>query len=471
MVFSSVDFLFLFLPVFLLVQNFLPYHNLTYVLFSLAFYFIGEGWFTAVVLLSVVFNYCLGLLVDAQSTPTRRKVAVGAGVAVNLASLFFFKYIGFFAENLFGVRHGAWITTVHLPLGISFFTFHSISYLVDIYRGDAKAERSLVNLGLYILMFPQLIAGPILRFHTIATQLERRFVDIENVYFGVFLFCLGMGQKVLIADTLAGVADPLFARSATLSPSTAWLAAVAYTFQIYFDFSGYSNMAIGLGWMSGFFFMKNFDYPYVSRSITEFWRRWHMSLSAWFRDYLYKPLGGNRSGRSRTYRNLIIVFLLCGLWHGAAWTFILWGVYQGALLVVERVGFGALLERMPAPLRHAYALLAIVVGWVLFRSDGVPHAGAMLSKMFLLRGTHDLPVIQVLSGEEIVTLFAAAAFSFPAVSRLLQRWIPMPHHPPWDSDFSAPAYVGGLTLGLTVLAASAVKILTGAYSPFIYFRF
>jgi alginate O-acetyltransferase complex protein AlgI len=471
MVFSSVDFLFLFLPLFLLVQSFVPNRNLTFVLFSLFFYFVGEGWFTAVVAASVVLNYLFGIGIDTRQEPGAKKRMLGISIAVNLSLLLFFKYAGFIAHSLFGAPADSWIMKVHLPLGISFFTFHAISYLIDIYRHDAKAERSFVNLSLYMLMFPQLIAGPILRFHTIAGQLRRRVVTSRHVYYGLVLFCLGLGQKVLIADPMAGVADPLFARADTLSPATAWLAAICYTLQIYFDFGGYSNMAIGLGWMAGFHFPRNFDFPYISRSITEFWRRWHMSLSRWFRDYLYIPLGGNRLGPIKTYRNLMIVFLLCGLWHGAAWTFVLWGAYHGLLLIVERLGWEDLLRRMPRVLQHGYTLLAVVVGWVLFRASSLDQAGLILSKMFLLQQTSDAAVAEILTGEETVVLVAGILLSAPLAQRALRRWIALPLLKPWPRDLPAYAYSLGMAIGLAALVASSLKILSGAYSPFIYFRF
>ena len=350
MVFSSVEFLFLFLPAFLLAQIFLPHTNLSFVIFSLLFYFTGEGWFTAIVIVSAVMNYFFGLVIDSAPEATRRKAYLSVAVAANLSLLIFFKYMGFLSDNLLHPQADSWMKSIHLPLGISFFTFHALSYLIDVYRRNARAERSFINLSLYILMFPQLIAGPILRYSKIAEQLKSRFVTSRHVYFGLMFLCFGLGQKVLIADTMAGVADPLFAQWKTLSAGTAWIAVVAYTFQIFFDFGGYSNMAIGLAMMCGFDFPLNFNSPYISKSITEFWRRWHMSLSSWFRDYLYVPLGGNRFGAWRTYRNLFTVFLLCGLWHGAAWTFVLWGIYHGVLLVIERVGLSHVLQRSPVVL-------------------------------------------------------------------------------------------------------------------------
>lgn len=471
MVFSSIEFLFLFFPVFLLTQTLLPYRNLSYVVLSLLFYFIGGGWYTGIVIASVVVNFTFGLWIDRNEAPGARGWTLAAGVGCNLGLLFFFKYAGFCAQNVTGAAKDSWVATIPLPLGISFFTFHAISYLVDIYRKDARAERSFVNLALYMLMFPQLIAGPILRFHTIARQLRRRVVTSRHVYYGLALFCFGLGQKVLLADELAGICDPLFARWQTLGTGTAWLAAVSYSLQIFFDFGGYSNMAIGLGWVSGFYLPRNFNYPYVSQSITEFWRRWHMSLSRWFRDYLYIPLGGNRHGRFRTYFNLVIVFLLCGLWHGAAWTFVAWGAYHGVLLVLERLGFEDLLRRLPRPFRHGYTMLAVILGWVLFRAESIRQALSITKRMLIYTVTDEVGVMQLLTGEGLAVLIAALIFATPIVPRILRMIMAYPALPPWRRAMPAGAYALGGVLALAVFSASAVRVLSGSYSPFIYFRF
>jgi alginate O-acetyltransferase complex protein AlgI len=470
MVFSSVDFLFLFMPLFLLAYVLVPWKNIIYVAFSLVFYFVGEGWFTAIIVISVAMNFMLGVWIDRARPFVPRRVAILVGVFINLVPLFFFKYVGFSARALLGEPASHWTSSIHLPLGISFFTFHAISYLIDIYRRDARAERSLVNLGLYLLMFPQLISGPILRYHTVAKQLRRRVVTGRHVYYGLVLFCLGMGQKVLLADGLAGICDPLFAQSRNLNTATAWLATVAYTFQIFFDFDGYSNMALGLGWVTGFYLPRNFNYPYVSRSITEFWRRWHMSLSQWFRDYLYIPLGGNRLGPLRTYRNLVTVFLLCGLWHGAAWTFVLWGIYHGVFLVIERIGLDRLLRCMPRPVQHGYAILVVMFGWVLFRAHGIRQAARIVRTMILPTAS-GVGIWQVLHGEEIAVLAASILFSVPLIPRLLRGLAVVPNMPPWPREMPTWSYCAGALCALAILAASAVKIISGSYSPFIYYRF
>lgn len=470
MVFSSVEFLFIFLPAFLLVQVLLPRQNLTFVIFSLVFYFVGEGWFSVVVLFSLAMNYVFGISIEKSQGGGPRRLYLTIAVGFNLVLLVFFKYMGFISEQLLGHSAPEWIKSIHLPLGISFFTFHALSYLIDVYRAEAKAERSFPDLALYILMFPQLIAGPILRYSKIAPQLPFRVVTPRHVFYGLSFFLFGLGQKVLIADTMAAIADTLFSQWKALSTVAAWIAVSAYTFQIYFDFGGYSNMAIGLALVAGFDFPRNFNYPYISRSITEFWRRWHISLSSWFRDYLYVPLGGNRHGALKTYRNLLIVFLLCGLWHGAAWTFVLWGMYHGLLLIVERLGWSRLLERLPAFTQHGYAVLAFMIGWVLFRSESLDQAGGIVAQMFWLGPSREMHAEEILTGESVATFVAAALLSTPLIYQLLNRWMALPLARPWpERSYTAYLLGGGCALGL--FALSAMKILTGSYSPFIYFRF
>ncbi|MEO5558678.1 MAG: MBOAT family O-acyltransferase, partial [Dokdonella sp.] len=332
MVFSSIVFLFYFLPIFLAAYRFLPCKQVVLVVFSLAFYAYGEVLYAGVMIGSVLANHRLALWIDACDGRARRG-AVTIGVGVNLAALAWFKYAGFLyligAQVLPHVFSGP-VPQVHLPLGISFFTFHAISYLVDVYRRDTPPERRLLDVATYITMFPQLIAGPIVRFHEIRAEIHERHAGSAGFARGVQLIVIGLAQKVLIANVVAVPANAAFALDpAQLDAAGAWLGALCYTLQIYFDFCGYSTMAIGLALMLGFHFPQNFNHPYIAQSITEFWRRWHMSLSAWFRDYLYVPLGGNRRGAWITCRNLLIVFLLCGLWHGANWTFVVWGLWHG----------------------------------------------------------------------------------------------------------------------------------------------
>ncbi|MBF0482189.1 MAG: MBOAT family protein [Desulfovibrionaceae bacterium] len=472
MIFSKIEFLFIFLPLFLIAHNFFPYRNCIYVLFSLFFYFVGEAWYAGIVVFSALMNYIFSLMIASSTKQFHRRLILSYSIFLNIAILFFFKYSKFIVNDVFEINGVEFLDHIYLPLGISFFTFHSISYLVDVYRGDAKADHSFVNILLYLLMFPQLIAGPILRFHTVSNQFKRRVVTARHLYFGLSLFCFGLGQKVLLADTLAEVVNPLFVRADALTSFEAWIATLSYTLQIYFDFSGYSNMAIGLGWITGFYFPKNFNFPYISKSITEFWRRWHMSLSRWFRDYLYIPLGGNRFGAFRTYLNLIVVFLLCGLWHGASWTFIAWGAYHGFFLVLERIGFARQLDKIPFFLQRCYALLVVAVGWVLFRSDNISQAGNLLHTMFFGWGDGQAEhIAQLITPEQALAFCLAVFFSSPFLIAILDRRLPLPIVGQWRKDATGLEYGLGGLMALIVFCAASAKIILGAYSPFIYFRF
>jgi len=360
------------------------------------------------------------------------------------------------------------VATIPLPLGISFFTFHAISYVVDVYKRNAAPQRHLPTFALYILLFPQLIAGPIIRWRDIAPQLGERRERLADVAYGARRFILGLAKKVLIANTLGRAADPLFALPpGELTTPLAWLGLVCYTLQIYFDFSGYSDMAIGLMRMFGFRILENFNYPYVSRSIREFWRRWHISLSNWFRDYLYVPLGGNRRGRRREYANLVVVFLLCGLWHGASWPFVLWGAWHGAFLVIERAGFGRVLARLRG-LSHAYAIGVVMLGWVLFRCDTLAHASSYYAALagFAQGDPMRAPLAEWLDPLTVAASIVAIVFATPLAPRI-GRWR--------DARATGPA--GTLVLSLDVawlgvlLVAAAAFLAAGTYNPFIYFRF
>ena len=363
MVFSSITFLFYFLPIFLAAYLLTPTvtgKNIVTLLFSLVFYAWGEPRFVFILLLSIAFNFCAGLVIDTREGASRR-FALAVAVAGNLTLLGIFKYTNFITGNLTTLITPLGTpsiqTNIALPLGISFFTFHCLSYIIDVYRRRFKANRNLVDIALYISLFPQLVAGPIVRYKTVARQLDVRRFTLGRASVGARIFIVGLAQKVLVADVVAPLVQVTFDQVHDRSLIEAWIGLTAYTVQIYFDFAGYSNMAIGLGIVLGFTFPRNFRMPYTSLSITEFWRRWHMSLSSWLRDYLYIPLGGNRGSNAQTYRNLVMVFLLCGLWHGANWTFVLWGAWHGAFLVIERLGLGSTLARIPKPARWAYALL------------------------------------------------------------------------------------------------------------------
>lgn len=479
MVFSSIIFIFYFLPAFLLAYYLSGWRTAALLLGSALFYAWGEGEYLALLAGLIVVNYA-GVRVMDRSTGARRQALLAAVVVLDLAVLGWFKYAGFVAASLNDLLPGEPLPAAshHLLLGISFFTFQLVSYAVDIYRRILPAERSLTRFATYVLMFPHLIAGPIVRYAHIADELHSDRRRSGRVGLGIQYFIVGLCQKVLIANAVAPLADFAFGLPAgELDATTAWLGAGAYTLQIYFDFCGYSNMAIGLAFLLGFTFPRNFDYPYAAVSITDFWRRWHISLSSWFRDYVYIPLGGNRGGRITTLRNLLLVFLLTGLWHGAAWTFVAWGLFHGAFLIVERISLGRILDRTPSVLRHAYVLLVVVVGWVIFRAESLPQAGAYLEAMLNVRSL-DTPSLRLqhLADAELVTAFVAGAvLSFPLVPALLERLkaprsdAPSPDLPPRLETRSVhamptPLLLAGLLLSVAVLAGTSLN-------PFLYFRF
>ncbi len=486
MVFSSPVFLFLFLPVLLGLYFMGPrgLRNPLLLAVSLLFYLWGEKLYIVVLLASIAMNYLMGLALDALQDRRRwAGLAIALTVLLNLGLLLTFKYANFLVDNLnvLLARIGAApleIEPVHLPLGISFFTFHALSYVIDIYRREVRALKNPVNFALYISFFPQSIAGPIVRYSDLKDQLPERTIDLEGFAQGVRRFVYGLAKKMLIANTLAWPADAIFGLPTyLLTPGLAWLGIVCYTLQIYFDFSGYSDMALGLARMFGFRFPENFNYPYIARSVTEFWRRWHISLSTWYRDYLYIPLGGNRRGLARTYINLVTVFFLCGLWHGASWAFIAWGLFHGGFLAVERMGLGKLLERLAPPLRHLYLLVVVMVGWVFFRATTFTQAGQYLKALIGMahgRGV-EYNVALYLNREVLLMLVAGVIGSMPfvpAVQRAGARLLELARP---GSVRAAVAEVAvhftGVAAVALLLLASAMLLAGGTYNPFIYFRF
>lgn len=475
MVFSSPLFLFLFLPLTLAFYFLLPrpLRNPLLLVVSALFYFSGEGIYSFVVAISIAINYLFARIIAASS---RKEVALSLGVAVNLMLLGWFKYGNFLAENLnlalarLGAPHLS-LQAIHLPLGISFFTFHAISYLIDIKRGNAVVQKRLDDFALYILLFPQLIAGPIIRYKDIARQLTHRATTREDFAIGFHRFVVGLGKKVLIANPLGETADKIFAiASSDLNGPVAWLGIIAYGLQIYFDFSGYSDMAIGLMRMFGFRILENFNYPYVSRSVREFWRRWHISLSTWFRDYVYIPLGGNRRSVFRAYVNLLIIFVLCGFWHGASWAFLVWGLWHGLFLVMERTPFGAALERLPRPLQHAYLLLAVLVGWVFFRADTLSHALGYLRAMAGLGDANPslYPLRMYLDRFTFSAMLMALIGSTPVWRWLGAQSLPLLNVSP---DANAAWSSAHAVSTILILLLSISFVASGTYNPFIYFRF
>lgn len=466
MVFSEPTFLFLFLPFFLISYIVAPVwaRNALLLIASLIFYAWGEGLYILVLLGSIGLNYGFGLAIEA-SEGQRRPLVLGLGVAANLGLLGYFKYLGFFLDNA-GVANANDLAPV-LPVGISFFTFQALSYLIDLSARRIAVQRDPLRLALFISMFPQLIAGPIVRYSEVEAALTERKTTRSDFAIGMHRFVTGLAKKTLIADPLGLVADRIFAIPVDgLSPETAWLGALAYSLQLFFDFSAYSDMAIGLGRIMGFRFPENFNYPYVSRSITEFWRRWHMTLSRWFRDYVYIPLGGNRRGAARTYLNLSIVFLLTGFWHGAAWNFVFWGGYHGAFLILERLGLSRILQRLPRAVSHVYLLLVVILGWVPFRAEGLEQSLAFYGAMLLGQSgaTAELyPWIRYCDGYVLLILCIGAIFSMPTARWLRGQLVER-----------LPAKVSGSVLALgfvSLFVISVVSVGAASYSPFIYFRF
>lgn len=471
MVFSSTVFIFLFLPlvlgIYFLLQTRL--RNLFLLIASLFFYAWGEGLLVLLMMGSIGMNYIVGMAISVNMDNNRTftsKVFLGVGVGLNLLILIYYKYIHFLIENLatIGLSFDLDFSNVTLPIGISFFTFQSISYLVDVNRGTVKGQRSIVNLGMYIALFPQLIAGPIVRYVDISKEIERRKVTPILFKSGITRFLTGFAKKIIIANNVGMIADKVFgAPVGDLSSLLTWIGVLCYTLQIYYDFSGYSDMAIGLGKMFGFNFKENFDHPYISRSVQEFWRRWHISLSTWFRDYLYIPLGGNRLGKYRTYLNLIIVFFLTGLWHGASWNFIIWGMFHGFFLIVERMELFKLPNKFTV-LKHIYLLLVVMIGWVIFRAEDLGYALEYIKTMFTFIGnTYAYPYLY-LNTYTISVIILGIVFSAPLRAAVVKRMAMVLPNQNWASATEHVLYMSLFILSLLELAQTT-------YNPFIYFRF
>jgi alginate O-acetyltransferase complex protein AlgI len=477
MVFSNLTFVCLFLPGWLAVYFLAPQHarNLVLVAASVVFYVWGGRIAILLIAVSIAVNFALGNALSVADAARRHRLICWS-VAGNLLILIIFKYTNFIIDNINGILDAFWDwklpnPQIPLPLGISFFTFHIISYLVDVYRGTAQAQRSPIAFALYIINFPQLIAGPIIRYRPFAPQLGHRSVSFSDFDTGVARFAAGLAKKLLIANPIGAVCDHLFAVAPSDLPIWAvWLAVLCFGLQIYFDFSGYSDMAIGMARMFGFRFPENFNYPYTATSIQDFWRRWHITLSAWFRDYVYVPLGGSRGTTWNTVRNLWIVFLLCGAWHGASWNFVVWGMWHGLFLSIERTAVAArLLSRAPMIARNAYVLLVVLVSWVFFRSASLEIALDMLSRMFGLQAgaATMLPISSHVAAPTMALIAVAACFSFPLWPRIKERAAKIIVTPAEQVvyDLTRAAYIGLIT----VLCLATMTI--DQNNPFIYFQF
>lgn len=464
MLFSSMTFVFMFLPVvcalYLLSNK--RFHNPILLAASIIFYAWGEPRYLAIMLLTILINYAGAIAVEKFNS--HKKFWLISTIVVDLGLLIYFKYFNFIIDNINNLFH-AHISAldVIMPIGISFYTFQALSYVIDVFRGDCKAQKDVYKLALYICLFPQLIAGPIVKYHDVAEQIEDREVNFDKVNIGVKRFIIGLSKKMLIANTLGAIADKIFTQPAdTFSPLVAWLGSISYTLQLYYDFSGYSDMAIGLGLIFGFQFMENFNYPYISKSITEFWRRWHISLSTWFKQYLYIPLGGNRISKNRTYINLGIVFLLTGVWHGASWNFVFWGLWNGFFIILEKMtGWHNDTDKVPVKiLKHIYTIFVFVLGWVMFRADNMTYAWTYLKNMFGLVPVHDITytMMYYVDNVEIVTLLAGILCAMPIFKNMI-----------YVENKAAKLAVNVWLMVLFILSSAAIAAST--YNPFIYFRF
>ena len=473
MAFGSMSFLFGFLPAVLLCYFLCPARwrtarNGVLLVFSLAFYCWGGVRLLPALLVSCVGNWAAALLV----TPGRRhrKAVYAAAVVLNLLMLGYYKYTGFFLGNLKALGLDVTVPSIALPAGISFFTFQAVAYLTDVYRGTIPAERNLGRVTLFMAFFPQLLQGPILRYGEFGPALLDRRESADEAADGAVRFCFGLAKKVLLADALGQVADGAFAAGDHLTVSLAWLGAVAYTLQLYFDFSGYTDMAIGLGRVFGFRLPENFNYPYISKSASEFWRRWHMTLSFWFRDYVYIPLGGNRCSRARHLLNLLVVWMLTGLWHGSAWNFVLWGLYYAVLLIGEKFLWGKAIQKLPGLVQHVYALVLIIVGWVLFRSGSLAQVGEMVSAMFGAApggvwSGESVYYLRQYAWEWVVAVIAAMPVKDWLSARLEAR------RAAGSAAAAATLAWGVKLLAFILLGWSVVRILSTGVQSFLYFQF
>lgn len=465
MVFSSQIFLFLFLPICLFTYYLFneKYRNFILLLFSVIFYTWGETRFIWLVGASIIFNYLWGILLFRKRN---NKPILLIGVFINVSILFFYKYIGFFS-HIFNVQFD-YFNRLTLPLGISFYTFHSISYLIDIYRGKASPQTNFIKMGLYIINFSQLVAGPIIRYHDVENQLSFRKHIWNRFRNGIKLFIYGLAKKMIIANSVGMMADVIFDKSfGSFSNVYAWIGVFSYTLQIYFDFSGYSDMAIGIGKMFGFEFKQNFRIPYSSISIREFWQKWHISLSNWFRDYVYIPLGGSRNGKVHTTFNLLIVFVLCGFWHGANFTFLIWGLFHGLFLVIERVNFLNFLRKTPNVLKHFYVWIIVMFGWVFFRSSSLNESFYMIKKMlFIIPDVATMPDVKSFITPYFIfisimgLLISLGLFNKLDVYLIRTRLISLNTFRKLES-----------LMLLLLFSLSVLEVVNSSYNPFIYYRF
>ena len=486
MVFSSLIFLFVFLPIVLAIYYAIPLKmkNIFLLIASFLFFAWGGVGYSLILVTSLLINYFFGLLLDfiGKKSEKKKKIVLVAAVILNLGILVVFKYLSFIIENinslleLYNINNETYEflliinPNIILPIGISFYTFQALSYLIDVYRGNTPVQRNFIKLSLYISLFPQLIAGPIVRYHDINLQLDNRKHSLKSFSNGVERFIIGLGKKILLANTFALVVDQIFLIPTELLPtSLAWLGIVLYALQIYFDFSGYSDMAIGLGLMFGFKFLENFNFPYIASSIQDFWRRWHISLSSWFRDYLYISLGGNRGGAFNTYKNLIIVFFVTGLWHGASWNFVIWGLIHGLFLLIERILGEQRMSKIPKLIRHAYLLFIVLITWVFFRAEDLHTSILFIKSMLgLTNVSNDMLIVSQYLDKQLLIMFVIAILgSFGVIERMVNLF---------KSKSQNALFIlvnqSIYSLSLIFIIILCYSSLAGnTYNPFIYFRF
>lgn len=469
MLFSSMVFLWIFLPIVLFFYFIVKeeYKNILLLIASLIFYAWGEPIYILLMLASISINYILAIQMDKQREKTYKKLILIGSVLINLGLLFYFKYFNLFVSTINGICSDKKLAfkNIALPIGISFYTFQAMSYVIDLYREEIKVQKSWFKLALYISFFPQLIAGPIVKYKDIYKQIEKRICSVTGFTYGIKRFAYGMGKKVIISNTMAQVVDNILKiDSVYIGTGLSWCVAICYTLQIYFDFSGYSDMAIGLGKMFGFDISENFNYPYISQSIQEFWRRWHISLSTWFKEYLYIPLGGNKKGVYRTYINLFVVFLTTGLWHGASYTFLFWGIYHGLFLILERIFLSKVLKKNPVKiLNHLYAMAVVIIGWVLFRCDTLQQGIELVKNMFIYKTDITYNMMYYLNFKVIIIMCIAIIL---AMYPLFFRKIFM-------LKVESAMEVSGMEMifCIAILSYCIFLMICNTYNPFIYFRF
>ena len=473
MVFSSILFMFRFLPAVLILYYIAPrkIRNTILFLFSLFFYAWGEPKYVFLMLFSITMDFTFGQLIGKyreRGDLKKAKQFLLISVFANLGILGFFKYADFIIGSVNGVLGtGIPLLGIPLPIGISFFTFQTMSYTIDVYRGVTTVQRNWINYGTYVSMFPQLIAGPIVQYKTIAKQMRDRRENSDDFVAGIHRFMIGVGKKVLLANNIGKLWDTISAMPAgDLPVATAWLGILAYTFQIYYDFSGYSDMAIGLGKMFGFHFLENFNYPYVSKSITEFWRRWHISLSSWFREYVYIPLGGNRKGALKQVRNILVVWLLTGIWHGASWNFVMWGVYYGLLLLIEKFVLGRFLEKLPGVIRILYSMFFVMIGWVIFAFDDLKKGFSYIGALFGGHGQalfNQESIYLLYNNGVLLVLLILGATMLPKLTA--EKWLGCLKNRQWVCVLLKSVFYVGIFI------ISVAYLVDATYNPFLYFRF